>query len=1385
MSGVNQWKMNRAGLLNFWYYDDEVFDFSDGKLLLRGSNGSGKSVTMQSFLPVLLDGKKSPDRLDPFGSKARKMEDYLLGEKEIVNRDERTGYLYIEYKRKDTNQYVTTGIGLQAKRHKPLKFWGFAITDNRRVGVDIALYKNERQAGEKSKVPLSRVELVNLIGEGGQVVQTQGDYMKLVNKHIFGFETIEAYEELIKLLIQLRSPKLSKEFRPTVIYEILEAALPPLSDDDLRHLSDTIEQMDQTKQQIEQLEREMVSLKKLNGVYDTYNQRYLVDQAVEYRKSSRRLNKETKEYENLLHEQEELHKTIEEVTENIRVQTQDKNTYEMQKQRLSSHKVWNLEAELKEEKSKVNVLNDDYHANETKRSREEERSRTLLRQKQDVELDTNRLLKEIDEQLMNMENDADEASFSQDAMNQQDYKRKQLDDFDFTVWSKEAEQHEKKLSDLEEKLRLFEDLREKMQLKNKEIADEQFQLEQHRHQESDWLGIFEGDKENHLKRIYQWTEAHPEFQVTNDALSTVSRNLYSLYEPISYSAVTDTVSPFVVAYQNKLRNDLSELHAREKAVDLKIEEAEQALDEWKNQKDPEPDTKEETKEARQQLLGANVGFAPFYTVVEFQEHVSETVQNRIEAALLDTGILDALIVNQRVAAKHDRILEANPTMMAHTLADFLKPDLHDECAISAEKIDDVLRSIVIGDQGEGEVISIQEDGRYKIGTLSGHALPVERVRYIGRNARRRYREALIEELNGELMLLNEKKQHIHNEKENVEGDIAEASSALNEFPNDKDLDESYQNIKKVRFSIKQIEKQLQKLSDQVKEIDKEYQALKHTLAEQTRDLNLENNRAAYRTAKDLMKRYVKDLWALKSLHIQYRNSHRRYHEMSERLEEIEEDIITLDGELNVLKDRIERGTKNIAVIEQQLAQAGAEDIRKQIRDVQQQLEHIQRELHENNTKLPRLETTRDNQETQLSEKKEKLLFWEQLKHAWREAFQDELERKFVGDFTEDAFESIAQEIEKKYGALLTDKEKSQVESSLSNVFYNQQTNLTEYRMREYQEQHPIPSWMEDVSDDALRPMIEQWKQKTTRRVIELDLLGQQVSPYFVERNLEENFANQEKFLDDQDKELYEEILFKSVGNKLRSRIRRAENWTEKMDELMESSDSSSGLTFSIKWRPRTAETEEELDTKDLVHILKQDAKLLKEQDLERITAHFRSKIAKAKQWIEEKGEGHTLLQVLKEVLDYRKWFSFVLSYQRTNEPKRELTNNKFFTFSGGEKAMAMYIPLFTACYSRYREAEDTAPYIISLDEAFAGVDENNIREMFEIVEQLGFDYIMNSQVLWGDYDTISSLSVCELVRPKNADYVSVLRYKWDGNRLNLKEPEIVLEEEDEKQVTLT
>ncbi|MHB1394743.1 MAG: SbcC/MukB-like Walker B domain-containing protein [Clostridia bacterium] len=183
----------------------------------------------------------------------------------------------------------------------------------------------------------------------------------------------------------------------------------------------------------------------------------------------------------------------------------------------------------------------------------------------------------------------------------------------------------------------------------------------------------------------------------------------------------------------------------------------------------------------------------------------------------------------------------------------------------------------------------------------------------------------------------------------------------------------------------------------------------------------------------------------------------------------------------------------------------------------------------------------------------------------------------------------------------------------------------------------------------------------------------------------------------------------------------------------------------------------------MVELLKSDSKLLSEEQMDSLAAHFRSKIAEARKAQEDNNANQSFHALMREILDYRKWFEFQLSYTKLGETKKELTNNAFFRFSGGEKAMAMYVPLFSSVYARYDGARKDAPRIISLDEAFAGVDENNIRDMFRLVEELQLSYIINSQVLWGDYDTIPSLAICELIRPNNADFVTIIRYNWNGN----------------------
>ena len=287
----SRWQANKIGLINFWYYDEQEFPFVKGRMLLRGSNGSGKSVTMQSVVPLLLDGNMSPERLDPFGSRDRKMSSYLLEEDD--GREERTGYLYLEFKREESDTYLTVGMGIRARRGKPLDKWYFGLTDGRRIGKDFLLYKETDE-----KVTLSRKELENRIQGGGQVFDRQTEYMEFVNRQVFGFETAEEYKEMIDLLIQLRTPKLSKDFKPSVINDILSDSLMPLSDEDLRPMSEAIENMDTMNMNLKARQEGRQAAEKINRVLEKYNRLVLYEKADNYEENQRRqaaLEKEEKD----------------------------------------------------------------------------------------------------------------------------------------------------------------------------------------------------------------------------------------------------------------------------------------------------------------------------------------------------------------------------------------------------------------------------------------------------------------------------------------------------------------------------------------------------------------------------------------------------------------------------------------------------------------------------------------------------------------------------------------------------------------------------------------------------------------------------------------------------------------------------------------------------------------------------------------------------------------------------------------------------------------------------------------------------------------------------------------------------------------------------------
>ncbi|WP_371932627.1 TIGR02680 family protein [Bacillus carboniphilus] len=955
----SRWVMNRAGLLNFWYYDEETFYFRDGKLLLRGSNGSGKSVTMQSFLPVLLDGKKSPDRLDPFGSKARKMEDYLLGEKEVVDRDERTGYLFMEYKKQDYEQYITTGIGMQARRNKGIKTWYFLITDNRRIGQEF--YLAQKHKGEK--VPLSAKELENRIAQGGHVVHTQREYMELVNKNVFGFQSTEAYEDLIKLLIQLRSPKLSKDFKPTVIYEILDSALPPLTDDELRHLSDTIENMDQASQQLEQLERESTSIQKLESMYDTYNQYILAERAEQWKRAEQKKKKAEKEQKHLEKQHQQVDKEISQLQADRRTYEDQAKLAEHEKNSLQKHEVWSLEENKTQKKQEAESILKEIDRLQLKWDEHSGKLREAFKAKENTEIELSQHEQKAKEILEELALDAEAGAFHQHDINLGDYNRAEKEEFDFTVWLEEAKDHRSKLAVLEKRAEEAERLGDEHLRLQRESSEKKQKLDE-KQKELDHLKEWFDEQHQQLEsNVFKWIEEHPKLMYSTELRQSISRSLQGLYEQNRYDQVRDQLYMALHQYEATLKSEMKFLEKQKDEKLKEIDQTDEELHRIKTQKMIEPDRAEGTKQHRQKLQEENKAFVPFYAAVEFQDHVTEEQRERIESALKKTGVLDSVITDQSLTPKEDVLVVPNPRVLGYTLADYLMPDVEDDCGITNELVDEVLRSISLEKEDGGFHLDV--DGTYSLGCLIGHAPNEGTSKFIGRTARKRHQQEQIRLWTEKLHQLHEQLDEIINQIEGLTEELQRVETWKEELPTDQELLELHEQLVAKKQEVEKEQDLLQRIDEQWKRVYEQLNLVKKELREKGAHLNLDLTKEEITKALEAAASYVDFLHQFVQVSLQVSHAASKLTQISIRMEELEEELDHVKGEQNSKQSQHSRLEAEIQSIEQQLQLKGIDEVRNRIQEVQYLLKEAEEKLKENYEALPKKEveltTCLDNQ----------------------------------------------------------------------------------------------------------------------------------------------------------------------------------------------------------------------------------------------------------------------------------------------------------------------------------------------------------------------------------------------------------------------------------------
>lgn len=1326
---VNRWVANKFGLLNFWYYDQEEFDLADGKLLFRGSNGSGKSVTMQSFVPLLLDGNKSPERLDPFGSRARKIENYLLDEEH----NERTAYLYIEFKRQNQEHYLTIGMGLKAVRNAPLDSWYFIVTDGRRIGKDLMLY---RQAGEK--ISLSKKQLENEMKKGGFFTTSQGEYMRMVNEQLFGFESVEHYEELLNLLINVRSPKLSKDFKPTEIYKILSQSLKVLSEDDLRPMSEAMENMDSYQNNLESYQRTQNACKNIKYHYDAYNKYQLLQKARNVASQHEQLKMARKKQKAL---QLDI-KQLQENQEKKKAEREEKVTLqhqaELQYEQLSNRQEVSIKKELMELEasiaSGIKFLETKDQQLESKKEQQIEKELQKKRQKEAYEVEEGKL----EERLEALEEDAEACFFEEGTFLTKEVIIDPLA-YPFDYIEGTVEQYLKRIQNVQKEVINYEEAKEKeaIALQEKEMKALAYEKMKDEAQEANRLLL--QAKEDYKVNFVDWQKEARCMMVKDEARIELFKQVDGLEKDSEVLQISQYLQPFYDQVYLNYQIQLERKEAKEKQYKEQISSLEKEIEDLKQVKEIEPNRSQAVIQNRKRLEKAGIAYQPFYKVIDFKSEVSKTIRKQIESALVSMGLIDALVVSPQYLQSAltfnegdaDRYIMTTSHQEGTSLSQYLEVDQAQLEGIEAETVEQILKAICLT---ENEGAYINEKGEYGLGILRGKADETYEVQYIGASARAFHRQRLISEKETAIADMSQLVQALVLEKENTMQQLKGLEQEYAQLPKVEDLREMLilrQDKEREADRLQAIYLQQDQLYF---ECNQRCQQLKVALYDKMQGIQIPATKSHFEEAIEAARNYKSGLVELRAMQSKLQSYKDLLSSIEEALEELEIDIDHLMSERSHRWQEVKQQKEKKVSLEAVLKATNIEEIEEQISWCLQIKANTPMELEQIDTQLGKMVTSIEVKQDELSKMEGSCQEIEQSLQHYQAIFQEEYLLGYVMPVEEQENLQIYQKVLEQI-KIETIKDAASYMVAVMEAINRNSSDLREYGIKINKEKDRIH--------------------------IKARMDGKDIGFYEFSEIINHYIEDTKLLISEEERRVFEEVLLNTISSKITSKIYLSKQWIDKINRLMESMKTSSSLKLSLKWVPRKAEQEGQLDIGELLKLLELGDRCSAE-DMKKITDHFGAKVKEGIRNYEETGENRNYHTIIQEVLDYRKWYEFKLFFEKKNERKKELTNNDFFRFSGGEKAMSMYIPLFSAVYARYENAKKDCPRMIAMDEAFAGVDEANIRDMFRLLDELDLDFVINSQVLWGDYDTVKQLAISEIIREENDTTVVVLRYHWNG-----------------------
>ncbi|MBT2493008.1 TIGR02680 family protein [Streptomyces sp. ISL-96] len=1344
--GRSRWQPLRIGLVDLFYYDVEEFWFRDGRLLLRGNNGTGKSKVLALTLPFLLDGDLSARRVEPDGDPHKRMDWNLLLGGEHPH-PERLGYTWIEFGRLDESGqplFRTLACGLKAVSGRGIARHWYAVTDQR-VGTELNLL-------DATGTALSRDRLVEAVGGRGMVYDQARTYRRAVDEALFGLGE-QRYGALVDLLIQLRQPQLSKRPNESALSKALTEALPPMDQAVIADVAEAFRSLDEEK-------AELVAAAEAERAASAFLGHYRRYARVAARRRARLPRTEHARYEQLHRDLAQAEAERQGAEKERAAAAEQLAVLEETGARLTAQ-----DAALRTGPEMRSARELEHAAADAARTGQEH-ARAEADREQAALLHTRALgrlgaaenrLGAGQSRVIAALTEADEAAGTaclDDAL-LRPADTHAVPEAELRRTAEEAVARRRRTLDhVEELVGEEENAVAQRQAAARRVDEAQTEvghtgLRQSRAEESAEAAGRElvGLVREHLVGCAELTLPDPEGLL--DRLQDWTAHLNGPY-PARLDAAEAHRS-----LAGSLADRAAALTQRQTAVGERRAEAARTLAglEAGGQRGPvAPYTR--TQGLRDGLPGA-----PLWRLVDFAEHLDDTRRAGLEAALEASGLLDAWVRPDGAvldAEGHDVLLMPGEPRAGNSLADVLRPAVdHGDARASAvgeATMGRLLASIGLayadaGNEGDSWADAGREgdtwvaaDGRFRIGALAG-SWAKARAEYVGEGAREEARRAAIDAIRSELDELDAEWATAAAEAAEVAARRRALDGDLAAVPDDAAVRHAYALAAAAQDASHRARTRRDECADELAEAAQRAEEAAAEAAATAADVGLPADRASLAAVRKGLADYtvvLASLWpalrerteatrAVTEERDEAERAGARAEELAARAEEAARAAAAADARHTTLRSTVGAA---VAELERRLADTAralweCEQGQRVTRETQTRAD---RRAYKAAGRIEQLE--KDVTEAAATRAEaigalQRFAATGLLAVALPEVAVPSLDG---GPWAATPAVALARTIEAELsGADDSDGAWERVQRHLNEEYKKLQDALSRHG-------HTASARM--VEDGMVVDIVYQGRERAVPELAEA---------------LAAEVGELQRILSAHEREILETHLLTEVAGTLQELIGAAERQVGAMNAELESRPTSTGMKLRLVWRSsRKAPT----GLAQARERLRQSADAWSPEDRSAVGEFLQEQIAQ-QQTDDSSG---SWLEHLTSALDYRSWHEFGIERQQHGRwvPATGPA-------SGGERVLAVSVPLFAAASSHYATAGSPyAPRLVTLDEAFAGVDDDSRAKCLGLLHAFDLDVVMTSEREWACYPQVPGIAIAQLSRIDELAAVLVTRWEWDG-----------------------